>query len=93
MRNYLLSMLSCVTLLMACQPVTPLPVKTESTSPNLKINDNPSIPPASMAPPVTQTPPVPSVSAEALSSVPVEQNNNQNEIDLAVRTITGEPIC
>ena len=41
-----------------------------------------------MAPPVTQTPPVPSVPAEGLSSIPVEQNNNQNEIDLAVRTIT-----
>ena len=88
MRNYLLSMLSCVTLLMACQPVTPLPVRTESAGPNLKINDNSSIPPASMSPPVTQTPPVPSVPAEGLSSVPVEQNNNQNEIDLAVRTIT-----
>ena len=87
MRNYLLSMLSCVTLLMACQPVTPLAVRTESAGPNLKINDNSSIPPASMAPPVTQTPPVPSVPAEGLSSVPVEQNNNQNEIDLAVRTI------
>ena len=73
---------------MACQPVTPLAIRTESAAPNLKINDNPSIPPASMAPPVTQAPPVPSVSAEALSSVPVEQNNNQNEIDVAVRTIT-----
>ena len=88
MRNCLLSMLSCVTLLIACQPITPLPVKTESASPNLKINDDSLAPPASIAPPVTQAPPVPFVPAETSSSVPVEQTNNQAEIDLSVRTIT-----
>ena len=88
MRNYLLSLLSCAALLMACQPVTPIPVKTESPSPNLKINDAAPIPPASMAPPVPQSPPVLSVPAKTLSPSPVDQNDNQTEIDLAISTVT-----
>ena len=84
MRNYLLSLLSCAALLMACQPVTPIPVKTKSPSPNLKINDAAPIIPASIAPPVSQALPVP---AETLSSDPSNQNDNQTEIDLAASTV------
>ena len=87
MRNYLLSLLSCAALLMACQPVTPIPVKTKSPSPNLKIKDAAPIPPASIAPPVPQVPPVASMPAETLSSDPSNQNNNQTEIDLAASTV------
>jgi hypothetical protein len=84
MRNSLLSLLSFAALLMACQPVTPIPVKTKSPSPNLKIKDAATIPPASMAPPVPLAPPVASVPAETLSSGP----GNQTEIDLAISTVT-----
>ena len=83
MRNYPLYLLSCAALLMACQPVTPTPMKIQSPSPNMKINDAAPILPASIAPPVSQTPPVPT---ETLSSSPVDQNNNQTEIDLAIGT-------
>ena len=41
-----------------------------------------------MAPSVPQEPPVPSVPAETLSSDPVDQNDNQTEIDLAIGTVT-----
>ena len=85
MRNCPLSLLSCAALLIACQPVTPTPMKIQSPSPNMKINDAAPILPASIAPPVSQVPPVP---AETLSSSPVEQNNNQTEIDLAIGTVT-----
>jgi len=88
MRNYPLSLFSCAALLMACQPVTPIPVKTKSPSPNLKIKDAVPIPPASIAPPVPQVPPVASMPAETLSSDPSNQNDNQTEIDLAASTVT-----
>lgn len=88
MRIFLFSMLSCAALLMACQPVTPIPMKTESPSPNLKINDAAPMPPDSMALSIPQEPPVPSVPAETSSSDPVDQNNNQTEIDLAISTVT-----
>ena len=39
-----------------------------------------------IAPPVSQAPPVAST-AETLSSNPVDQNNNQTEIDLAIGTV------
>ena len=84
MRDYLLSLLSCAALLMACQPVTPIPVKTKSPSPSLKIKDAAPIPPASMAPLVPQTPPVATVPAETLASSHDNQNDNQTEIDLAI---------
>ncbi len=41
-----------------------------------------------MIPLVPQAPPVPSMPAETLSLDPVEQNNNQTEIDLAINTVT-----
>ena len=41
-----------------------------------------------MAPPVPQAPTLPSVPAETLSSGPIDQNNNQTEIDLAISTVT-----
>ena len=85
MRKCLLSMLSCAALLIACQPVTPLSLKTETSSPNLKGSDVSPIPPTSMAPP---TPPVPSVPTQSLSSGPLYQNNNQTEIDLSINTVT-----
>ena len=89
MRNCPLSLLSCAALLMACQPVTPTPMKIQSPSPNMEINDAAPIPPASIAPPVTShkrhQAPVP---AETLSSSPVDQNNNQTEIDLAIGAVT-----
>ena len=85
MRSCPLSLLSCAALLIACQPVTPTPMKIQSPSPNMKINDAAPILPASIAPPVSQVPPMP---AETLSSSPVEQNNNQTEIDLAIGTVT-----
>ena len=88
MRNYLLSLLSCAALLMACQPVTPIPVKTKSPSPNLKIKEAAPIPPASIAPPVPQVPPVASMPAKTLSLDPSNQNDNQTEIDLATSTVT-----
>ena len=88
MRNYPLSLFSCAALLMACQPVTPIPMKTKSPSPNLKIKDAAPIPPALIAPPVPQTPPVASVPAETLSSNPDNQNDNQTEVDLAISTVT-----
>ena len=91
MRNYLISLLSCATLLMACQPITPIPEKTESPSPNPKINEGAPIPLASVAPPLPQAPPVPSVPsvpAETLSSGPVDQNDNRTEIDLDISTVT-----
>ena len=87
MRNCLLYSLSCDALLMACQPVTPISMKTESASPNLEINDEAPIPNSSMAPPVPQAPPLPSVPDETLSSAPIDQNNNQTEIDLAISTV------
>ena len=65
-----------------CQPVTPLPVKTGSTSQNLKINDDSPIPSAPMAPTVSSVP------EETLSSGTVEQNNNQTEIDSVISTVT-----
>ena len=64
---------------MACQPVTPIPMKIESRSPHLKINDAVPIPPASMVTPVPQAPPMPTVPAEPSSSDPIDQNNNQTE--------------
>ena len=85
MRNCPLSLLSCAALLMACQPVTPTPMKIQSPSPNMEINDAAQILPESIAPPVSQAPSVP---AETLSSRPVDQNNNQTEIDLASGTVT-----
>ena len=90
MRNCPLSLLSCAALLMACQPVTPTPMKIQSPSPNMEINDAAPILPASIAPPVSQAQPVsqaPPVPAETLSSNPVDQNNNQTEIDLAIGTV------
>ena len=90
MRNYLLSLLSCAALLMACQQVTPIPVKIKSPSSNLKMKDATPIPPASMAPPpvVPQTPPVATVPAETLASSHDNQNDNQTEIDLAISAVT-----
>ena len=91
MRNFPLSLLSCAALLMACQTVTPTPMKIQSPSPNMEINDAAPILPASIVPPVSQAQPVsqaPSVSAETLSSNPIDQNNNQTEIDLAIGTVT-----
>ena len=85
MRNCPLSLLSCAALLMACQPVTPTHMKIQSPSPNMEINDAAPILPASITPPVSQAPPVPT---ETLSSRPVDQNNNQTEIDLAIGTVT-----
>ena len=85
MRNCPLSLLSCAVLLIACQPVTPTHMKIQSPSPNMEINDAAPILPASITPPVSQAPPVP---AETLSSRPVDQNNNQTEIDLAIGTVT-----
>ena len=85
MRNCPLSLLSCAALLMACQPVTPTHMKIQSPTPNMEINDAAPILPASITPPVSQAPPAP---AETLSSRPVDQNNNQTEIDLAIGTLT-----
>ena len=91
MRNCPLSLLSCAALLMACQPVTPTPMKIQLPSPNIEINDAAPILPASIEPPVSQAQPVsqaPPVPAETLSSNPVDQNNNQTKIDLAIGTVT-----
>ena len=91
MPNCLLSLLLCAALLIACQPVTPIPVKTKSPSPNLKIKEATPIPPASIAPPVPQVAPVTpvaSVVAETLSSDPGNKNDNPTEIDLAISTVT-----
>ena len=91
MRNRLLSLLSCAALLVACQPVTPTPMKIQLPSPNIEINDAAPILPASIEPPVSQAQPVsqaPPVPAETLSSNPVDQNNNQTKIDLAIGTVT-----
>ena len=87
MRECHLYMLSCAALLMACQPVTPVSLKTESASPSLKINNISPMQPASIAPTVPQAPPMPSVPTETLSSGPLDQNNNQTEIDLAISTV------
>jgi hypothetical protein len=90
MRNFPLSLLTCAALLMACQTVTPTPMKIQSPSPNMEINDAAPILPESIVPPVSQAQPVsqaPPVSAETLSSNPIDQNNNQTEIDLAIGTI------
>ena len=84
MRDFPLSLLTCAALLMACQPITPTHMKIQSPSPNMEINDAAPILPASITPPVSQVPPVP---AETLPSSPVDQNNNQTEIDLAIGTI------
>ena len=76
---------------MACQPVTPTPMKIQSPSPNMEINDAAPILPASIAPPVSQAQPLsqaPPVPAETLSSNPVYQNSNQTEIDLAIGAVT-----
>ena len=88
MRNCLLSMLTCAALLMACQQVTPTPIKTASSSINLEINDDAPIKPASIGPTEPQSPPSPSVPDDTLSSDPIDQNNNQNEIDIATGTVT-----
>ena len=88
MRNYPLSLLSCAALLMACQPVAPIPVKTKSPSPNLKIKEAAPIQDASLSPPAPQVPPVASMPVETLSSDLSNQNDNQTEIDLAISTVT-----
>ena len=91
MRNCPLSLLSCAVLLIACQPVTPTPMKIRSPSPNMEINDAAPILPASIAPPVSQALPMskaPPVPTKTLSSSPVDQNNNQTQIDLAIGTVT-----
>ena len=88
MRNCLISLLSSVALLTACQPVTTIPTKTNSTSRNVQINDNPPITSASIMATVSQAPPLPSVPAETLSSDVVDQNKNQTEIDVAHSAIT-----
>ena len=88
MRNYFLSLLSCAALLMACQPITPIPVKTKSPSPNLETKDATQIPAASKAPPLPQATSIVSMSAETLSSDPGNQNDNQAGIDLAINTVT-----
>ena len=88
MRNYPLSLLSCAVLLVACQPFTPIPLKTKSLSPNLKTSEAASVPPASIEPPVPQVPPVASMPAETLSSDPGNQDDNQTEIDRAISTVT-----
>ena len=88
MRNCLISLLSSVALLTACQPVTTIPTKTNSTSRNVQINDNPPITSASIMATVSQAPPLPSVPAETLSSGVVDQNKNQTEIDVAHSSIT-----
>jgi len=81
-------MLSCAALVMACQPITQTPITTGSTAPNLKIKDDTPITPASMAPSVPQAAPSPSVPADTLSPNPVDQNNNQTEIDITISTVT-----
>ena len=87
MRKPLLSMISCASLLMACQPVTPLSLKNKSASPNSKMNDGSPIPPSSVAPPVPQTPPVQNMPNETLSSDLLDQNHNQTKIGPAVSTV------
>ena len=47
------------------------------------MDDDAPIQPVSIAPPVSQAPPVP---AETLSSNPVDQNNNQTEIDTVTKS-------
>ena len=79
-------MLSCATLVMACQPVTTIPVATEASTPNLKINDDAPILPSSIEPTVPQAATSPSEVAEPLSTGTVDQNNNQTEIDIAFGT-------
>ena len=79
MRDSLLPLLSCAALLMACQPVTPIPVKTKSPNPDLKITDAVPITPAEMAPPVTRALPVASKPAETLSSGPDNQKKKSNQ--------------
>ena len=88
MRNCSLSMLSCAALLLACQPVTPILMRTGSTDPSLKIKENTQMPSASIEPSVPQVAPPLSVPAEKSSSGPVDQNNNQTEIDIATGTVT-----
>jgi hypothetical protein len=88
MRNSFVSLLSCAALLMACQPVTPIPVKTKLPSPNLKIKDATPLPPAAMATPLPQAPPLASIPTETLSTGPRNQNDNQAEIDLAISMVT-----
>ena len=88
MRTHILSLLSFAALLMACQPVTQIPIKTVSPSPNLTINDDPPMPTDAIAPPVPQAQPVYSVPAETLSPGSVDQNDNQTDIDLAISTVT-----
>ena len=84
MRKCLLSILSFAALLIACQPVTPLSLKTKTASSNLKGNDVSPIPPPPMAPPAPQAPLVPSAPTQTFSSPPPNQNKNQNEIDLGI---------
>lgn len=88
MRNYLLSLFSCAALFMACQPVTPIPVKTKSPNPNSKTNDAALISPASPAPPELRSPSVASVPAKTSSPGPVNQIDNQTDIDLAISAVT-----
>ena len=85
MRNCPLSLLSCAALLMACQPATPTPLKIQSPNPNVEINDAVPTLPALIEPTLSQAPPLP---AETLPSSPVDQNDNQTEIDLAIGTVT-----
>ena len=88
MRICLISLLSSVALLTACQPIATIPTKTNSTSQNVQINDNPPLTSASIVPTVSQVPSLPSVPAETLSSDDIDQNKNQTEIDVAHSAIT-----
>ena len=83
MRNCPLSLLSCAALLMACQPITPTH-ENPVTKPKYEINDAAPILPASITPPVSQAHTRFTSATGAcrnIASSPVDQNNNQTEID------------
>ncbi len=88
MRICLISLLSSVALLTACQPVNTIPTKTNSTSPNMQINDNTPKTSAYIMATVPQAPPLPPEPVATLSSDETDQNKNQTEIDVAHSTIT-----
>ena len=80
MRYFLFYLLSCVTLVTACQPVTPASIKAVSPNPKLTVNDTTLL---------SSALPAPSVPVEALSSGSVDQDKSQTEIDLAISAVTS----
>ena len=83
MQVWFVSILSCIAILAACQPITPISLKAPSPDPNLKINDAALVPSGSATSPTLKAPPVPSEPAETMSLSVIDLISDESEIDPA----------